>query len=182
MKLRSVIKLIRNSKAGSYRKGDVLIPEGASGKDVFFIRKGLVRAVLAVEDKLETTTFQLYPEHNVVLNLHAILFDEPSRFSYEALENTKVYRIDYASLLELTKRDQELLELNRTYFGRNAMRRAFQRVESFVFLSPEERYVQYVRDYPQIVHRAPDKYIAHVLGITPVSLSRIRARIASRKS
>lgn len=61
------------------------------------------------------------------------------------------------------------------------MKRAFQRIESFVFLSPEERYKKYVKDYPNVIDRAPDKYIANVLGITPVSLSRIRTRIASKK-
>jgi DNA-directed RNA polymerase subunit F len=61
------------------------------------------------------------------------------------------------------------------------MRQAFQRVESFVFLSPEERYQKYVEDHPNIINRAPDKYIANILGITPVSLSRIRSRIASKR-
>ncbi|CAN0600388.1 unnamed protein product, partial [Ectocarpus sp. 12 AP-2014] len=60
--------------------------------------------------------------------------------------------------------------------------RAFERVESFVFLSPEERYKKYVKDNPNIINRAPDMYIANILGITAVSLSRIRNRIASKKT
>ncbi len=61
------------------------------------------------------------------------------------------------------------------------MKQAFQRVESFVLLSPEERYLKYMQDYPSVINRAPDKYIANVLGITPVSLSRIKGRITAKR-
>lgn len=61
------------------------------------------------------------------------------------------------------------------------MKQIFGRVDSFVLLSPEERYKKYVKDFPEIVNRVPDKHIANVLRITPVSLSRIRKRIATKK-
>jgi len=48
-------------------------------------------------------------------------------------------------------------------------------------MSPEERCLKYVSDYPNLVNRVPDKYIANVFGITPVSLSRSRMRIAAKK-
>jgi len=146
-----------------------------------FIRRGLVRSFVMDIDKLEEITFQLYPENSIAINLHSILFDEPSKFTYKAIEDTKVYQIDYSSFLELSSKDRELLELNRKYIGKKAMKQAFQRVESFVFLTPEERYVKFVKDYPNLVNRTPDKYIANVLGITPVSLSRIRSRLTQKK-
>lgn len=181
MRIKNILSLLRNTKAKTFKKRDILIPEGAREKPVFFIRKGIIRSFYNDEEKLEEITFQLHPEYSLVLNFHSILFGEPSRFSYQALEDTKVYQIEYESLISLTSKDSELLDLNRRFFGRNAMRQAFQRVESFVFLSPEERYLKYVKDHPKIINRVPDKYIANVLGITPVSLSRIRMRIASKK-
>jgi len=72
--------------------------------------------------------------------------------------------------------------MNRTFMGKRLMKQAFQRIGSFVFLTPEERYKKYIKDYPNVVNRAPNKYIAHVLGITPTSLSRIRKRIATKKN
>jgi hypothetical protein len=45
-------------------------------------------------------------------------------------------------------------------------------------LSPEERYIKFVRDKPDIINRVPGKYLATLLGITPISLSRIRRRMA----
>ncbi|HRV32669.1 MAG TPA: Crp/Fnr family transcriptional regulator, partial [Candidatus Paceibacterota bacterium] len=40
--------------------------------------------------------------------------------------------------------------------------------------SPKERYEDLVKNYPDIIKRVPQHYIASYLGITPVSLSRIR--------
>ncbi|MEM9723052.1 MAG: Crp/Fnr family transcriptional regulator [Bacteroidota bacterium] len=181
MKIGSVITLLRNATTKHLKKGEILIPAGATGKDVFFIRKGLVRSYYWDNEKLEEITFQLYPEYNIIVNIHSVLFDEPSNFSYQAFEDTKVYKIDYNSMIDLTSNNPDLLEINRRYIGRNAMRQAFKRVESFVFMSPEERYLKYMKDYPNVVNRTPDKYIANVLGITPVSLSRIRNRLATKK-
>jgi CRP-like cAMP-binding protein len=44
--------------------------------------------------------------------------------------------------------------------------------------SPQERYQALLREQPEIVRRIPQHYIASYLGITPVSLSRIRGRMA----
>ncbi|MEL7119601.1 MAG: Crp/Fnr family transcriptional regulator [Bacteroidota bacterium] len=181
MNVRSLLALLRNVSVKSVEKGEILIKEKASGKEVFFIRKGLIRSFYT-DDMGDEITFQLYSEHHMVTNIHSLLFNEPSKFTYQALEDTKTYGINYASFMKLTSMDPELLKLNRMHFGKRAMKQAFQRVESFVFLSPEERYKRYVKDYPNVINRAPDKYIAHVLGITPVSLSRIRNRIASKKN
>ena len=59
----------------------------------------------------------------------------------------------------------------------------YQRLEHYcsLFLSrirdtPEQRYQNLLKDHPEIVQRIPQHYIASYLGVTPVSLSRIRAR------
>lgn len=180
MNIKSVITLLRHVTIMSFEKGEVLIPEGTTDQNVYFIRKGLVRSFY-INDNVEQKTFQLYPEYSVVLNIHSVLLEEPSRFTYQTIEPTKAYRIEYKTFLSLSAQNPKLLAFNREHIGRRAMRTAFQRIESFVFMSPEERYLQYLKEYPNVVNRAPDKYIANVLGITPVSLSRIRGRMAAKK-
>ena len=54
-------------------------------------------------------------------------------------------------------------------------------LDDFILLSPEQRYLKFIQDHPVLLNRAPIKYIANVLGITPVSLSRIRKRIANKR-
>lgn len=180
MRIKNLLVLFRNVAITSIKKGKIIIQKGDTEKKIFFIRKGLVRSY-STNDQSEEITFQLYPEHHTFGNAHAIFFNEPSKFCYQALEHTKVYSMNYASFLEETAKHPSLLKLNRQFIGEKALKNAFQRVESFVFLSPEERYLKYIKDYPNLINRAPDKYIANILGITPVSLSRIRQRIASKK-
>ena len=53
---------------------------------------------------------------------------------------------------------------------------------SFILNTPEERYERLVKNNPQMIERIPHYYIASYLGITPVSLSRIRSRLAKKNS
>ena len=147
---------------------------------MFYVRKGLIRSYFT-NDKSEDVTFQLYPETQFVTNVHSVLFDEPSRFTYQALEPTKVFAIEYEAFHKFIANSPKMFDLNRTLIGQRIMKQAYKRIETLLLLNPEERYKKYIADYPRLVNRVPDKYIANVLGITPVSLSRIRRRIATKK-
>lgn len=180
MKVKQLYMLLRNLNAKTFEKGDAILLKGDKRTDVFYIRKGLVRSYL-IKENGEEVTFQLFAEKQIFANAHAILFHEASKFTFEALETTKVYYADLEKLQAIGVANSEVLNTNSGFFGRQILKQAFQRIDSFVFLSPEKRYLKYLEDHPNIVSRAPDKYIANVLGITPVSLSRIRNRISKKK-
>ena len=69
-------------------------------------------------------------------------------------------------------------------FGRLLAQQAFNvvidRTESFLFKTPEERYLDLVKYHPDILNNIPLYHISSYLGIQGPSLSRIRKRI-SRK-
>lgn len=178
LSLMDIQVLLKAAKNGSFSKKELLINEGSKRNDVFYIKSGLVRC-FNINDKGEEITLKLIPEHQVVANVDLILFSQSSRFFYEALENTEVFFIDYDVLQDLVSRHPKL-EANRKYVLQRLLKESMERVESFVLLTPEERYLRFVKDYPGITNRVQDKYIANVLGITPVSLSRIRKRIAAK--
>lgn len=179
MKINNLFSLIRKVEVTVVQKGEIFIPAGSKDITVYFIRKGLARSYY-IDDTGNEITFQLYAEMDGFSNVHAILLNEKSRFTYQALEKTKVYCLNYESLMAMTANNSDLLALERRFFGKRVIRQVFQRLESLVFLSPEERYQKYAKDHQHLIHRVPDKYIANVLGITPVSLSRIRSRIANK--
>jgi CRP-like cAMP-binding protein len=178
LSLKDIQVLLKASKNGSFSKKELLINEGSKRNDVFYIKSGLVRC-FNINGKGEEITLKLIPEHQVFANVDLILFSQASRFFYEALENTEVFFIDYDVLQDLVSRNPKL-EANRKYVLQRLLKESMERVESLVLLTPEERYLRFVKDYPGITNRVQDKYIANVLGITPVSLSRIRKRIASK--
>ncbi|HAL81021.1 MAG TPA: Crp/Fnr family transcriptional regulator [Mucilaginibacter sp.] len=51
------------------------------------------------------------------------------------------------------------------------------RMTAFITKTPEERYLDLLSTGRDVLQRIPQHYIAHFLGITPVSLSRIRRKI-----
>jgi len=180
MNIKHLYRLLKSLSSTTFEKGEILINEGNKINNVFYIRKGLVRSYM-INDKGEEITFQLFAEKQLFGNVHAILFNEPSKFTFETLEKTKVYFTDLKTFQNLGNSNLGFLKIDNGIFGRQILKQAFQRIDSFVFLSPEKRYQKYLKDYPNIINRAPDKYIANVLGITPVSLSRIRQRISKKK-
>ncbi|MEM7102757.1 MAG: Crp/Fnr family transcriptional regulator [Bacteroidota bacterium] len=179
LSLSDVQVLIKAASRRSYPAGEYIIQEGSIKAEVFFIRTGLVRA-FAVNDKGDEITTALRIEHQLFVSPNIVLFNRPSRFYFQALEDTDVFCIDY-NLMQTIIDNNPKLESNRKFIFQNIMRQALLRIDSFVMLNPEERYLDFIKNNPDLVNRVPDKYIANVLGITPVSLSRIRKRIASRR-
>ncbi len=172
-------QLVKSATSKSYAPSEYLIQEGALKKEIFFIRKGLVR-IFAINDKGDEITTGLRWENQPLASPDVILFGQPSRFYFQALEPTETLSMDYDLLQTIIARNPKL-EHNRKQILLTMLREAMGRVESFVLYSPEERYTRFVAANPEIVNRVPNKYIANILGITPVSLSRIRKRLATKK-
>ena len=171
--------LLSEAKMVSVKKREMLIEAGSSSQELYFIRKGLVRS-FHVNQRGDEITFRLITESELVANTDTILYGRPSRYYYQALEDVSLLSMSYETAQRIAAQNPKL-DARRKFFFQAVMRKALDRIESLVLLSPEERYEQFVQDYPDLTNRVQDKYIAHVLGITPVSLSRIRKRIASRK-
>ncbi|MDB9899552.1 Crp/Fnr family transcriptional regulator [Flavobacteriaceae bacterium] len=171
--------LLQSAKIKSLSQGECLITEGSVKKDIFFIQKGLVR-VYKISDKGDEITTLIRNENQIIASPEIILFNQPSQFYYETMESTEVIIIDYNELQTIIAKYPKL-EAYQKFVLQNFIKMSFQRINSFVLQSPEERYTTYVKSNPDIINRVPDKYIANILGITPVSLSRIRKRITTKK-
>lgn len=171
--------LLQSAKLKSYPAGEQLIQEGGLKREIYFIRKGLVRAY-KINDKGDETTTMIRWENKIVASPDIILFDQPSQYYFEALEATDVFYINFDILQKIVSQNPKL-EANRKYIFQNILKELLQRLDTFVLLTPEERYLNFVKTNPNIINRVPNKYIANILGITPVSLSRIRKRISSEK-
>ena len=172
--------LIKNAQHKRYEPNEYLIKEGSYQRDVFFIRKGIVR-IFRINDKGEEITTQLRWENHIFVDTDMIILDSPSQVYCQAIEATEVLSMNFDTLQKIVEKNPKL-ERNRKYMLRKVIEEMHSRINDFVLLSPEERYLKYIKEHPEIINRVPNKYIANVLGITPVSLSRIRKRIAEKRS
>lgn len=179
LKLKDLQVVLNAAHKVSHNKKEIIIEAGTVRRDVFYLTEGLVRAYY-VDDTGKETTFGLIKENQLVFDLRAILESERCKFNFEVVEPIKAYKIDYNLVDDLVAKNPKL-EFNRKFILMKILMEYNERIESFVLLSPEERYLSYIKDHPKMTNRVSDKYIANILGVTPVSLSRIRKRIFEKE-
>jgi CRP-like cAMP-binding protein len=91
------------------------------------------------------------------------------------MEDTELIAINAEKLGELYDKYLELERLFKKIFL-SAFMGIINRIEGIQFHSAETRYNNFLQEHPDVLKRVPLKYIASYLGITQVSLSRIRAK------
>lgn len=179
LSLNDIKVLIKATKKKSYQVGESIIKEGSTERDAYFIIKGLVRCYKKSK-KGDLITTLLKWENQVFICHDTVFFDRPSQFYFEALEPTEILSMNYDVANDILSRNPKL-ETNARVAIIEILRDFKEKVDSFILLNPEERYLEFIQSHGAILNRVPDKYIAHLLGITPVSLSRIRQRITNNK-
>lgn len=99
--------------------------------------------------------------------------NEPSAVCTEALEDCILLRCPVVDFKNIIASDSEA---NKAYIWllENSLAYKIRRENSFLIKSAAERYIDFKRENPALEKRVNQKYIASYLGITPVSLSRIR--------
>jgi len=154
----------------------ILLSEGLVADEIYFINEGCLR--LWFNDEGRDITFQFFFEGQIVSSFESFNNDEPSLFNIETIEKSNVTIIkkdDFQKLLIMFPKLNE--DLTRILSDRFICysKLFLSRIKN----SPEERYLELLSQNSQIIERIPHHYIASYLGITPVSLSRIRNRISS---
>ena len=157
----------------SLQKNQELQPIGHTCKTIYFVNKGMLRICYLKNGVDITESFE--PENSIVARAESLFAGIPSKKAICAVEDTEVVAINVPKLFALFDAHPNLERLFRKVFEQQHVR-TIHRLESLQFNTPEERYQQLLDEQPNILLRAPLKHIATYLGITQVSLSRIRAR------
>ena len=151
----------------------MLLEEGKIADKLYFIRKGCLRLFFYTEGK--AITFQFFFEGDFVASFDSLYKGTPSLFSLESIEPSEVMFIKKEDFYNEIENNSSL---RKVYEEKIIERFSFYQ---HLFLSrikntPQQRYEELLKEYPNIIQRVPQHYIASYLGITPVSLSRIRNR------
>jgi CRP-like cAMP-binding protein len=174
-----VINLFAKASERNLRAGEEYISDNEINKKLAYIQNGIIRAY-TIKQNGEDATLLLRWDDQFVGSHDSILLEQPSKFKYQALEETNILEIDYAHVENIMAENPKFEPL-RNFVLMNMLSASLKMIEDFILLNPEERYKKLISEKFDIVNRVPDKYIASMLGITPVSLSRIRKRISSKK-
>lgn len=172
---RQLEKLLGEKKI---EKADFLLRQGEVCDKVFFVEKGLLRAY-KVDDEGKEHINQFAPENWFITDRSSILFNHPSEYFIDALEDSELIVFENEFLIEASNISTSFREYNKNLLH-NHIRQLQIRIDSLLGLPAEKRYLDFVETYFNLTLRVPQWMIASYLGISPESLSRVRKKLATK--
>lgn len=155
-------------------RNEILIPAGQTANQVFLVVKGCLRVFLSNEQGVESTRFLIF-EGRMGTAFPSFILRQPSLAAVQSPEPSE--------LLVLSYDDRELL--NQQIPGWETMERksmekdyieAIERIENFLTGDAKARYNLLLKQNPKMIQRLPAKIVADYLGISPETLSRLKAK------
>jgi CRP-like cAMP-binding protein len=160
------------SRITQIKKNEILQPIGHTCKTIYFLKKGLARIFYYKEEKDITESFAF--ENMILARIESLFTGKPSRKGIQMIEDSELIAINSTELFKLYDKFPDIERLIRIITERSFID-TVNRIESIQFHTAEERYNELIKKSPDVIKRVPLKFISSYLGITQVSLSRIRA-------
>ena len=162
----------------SINKGTILLKEGQKSQDSYFVLKGCLRKYYIIDGEEKTTAFFTEMEE---ITPHCVKNNTPSEYFISCVEDT---------ILTVSNPDTEAgiftsnpkFEKMCLLLSEELLAKQQINFDKFKTSSPEQRYLNLMKNRPDLIQRVPQYQLASYLGIKPQSLSRLRARILEKKS
>lgn len=158
-------------------QGYVVLP-GAECQELFFVASGLLRFYYVADDGKESNK-AFIAENQLAGSLTAFALDLPFLYGVQALEPTTLLVARYADFVTLYERHPLFDRLGRRLAETLLIGKEL-RTRSLLQQQAAQRYQEFVRHYPNLVDRVPQYHIASYLGITDVSLSRLKRALLQK--
>jgi CRP-like cAMP-binding protein len=161
-------------KVQELSRKDYLLRAGHVCRRICFIEKGLLRCFY-IKDEQEVSSWFMQ-ERDVIISVESFLQQKVSYESIQALEDSVLYYIDYIELQYIYRHFPEF-----NFIGRVLTEKYYclseQRLYSMRMQKSQERYDYLLEHHPELLLRVPAKYLASYLGITEVTMSKIKGRM-----
>lgn len=157
-----------------YKKGHILLKADKIEKNTYFIKKGVARAY---SDKDNTEmTFWFGKEGDTIISMKSYIANQKGYENVELLEDCTLYEMKTTNLQQLFDVYIDIANWGRK-FAEQELVKTEERLISRQVRTATERYKALLNNSPDLIKRVQLGHIASYLGITQVSLSRIRAEI-----
>lgn len=162
----------------TFEKGAILLREGQMSNRSYFVLKGCLRVFYIIDGEEKSTAFYTEMEG---ITPHCVINNKPSEYYISCVEDTIIMVSDtemetigfekfprFETLCRIMS--EQVLAKNQTQF------------DDFKTSSPEQRYQNLLKTRPDLLQRVPQHQLASFMGITPQSLSRLKARVVHKKT
>jgi len=161
----------------TFKKGDVLLKEGQMSDKNYFVLKGCLRTYYIIDGEEKTTAFYTEMEG---ISPHCVIDKKPSEYFISCVEDCILVvsdtKMEATGFEQFPKFESLCRIMSEQLLAKNQMQ-----FDDFKTSTPEQRYLNLLKTRPDLLQRAPQHQLASFLGITPQSLSRLRARIVQKK-
>jgi CRP-like cAMP-binding protein len=158
----------------SFPKHYIILQADRIEKKIYFIKKGIARTFFLIDGN--EITFSFGKEGDTIISMESYVANKKGYENIELLEDCELYKINIENLQKQFRENIEIANWGRK-FAELHLLKAEERLISRQFGTATERYKELLKNYPDLIQRVQLKHIASYLGITQVSLSRIRANI-----
>jgi len=154
-----------------YAKNEMILREGETCTNIYWVVKGLVRQYYYKNGK-ELTEY-MAAENTIVMCIESLFREQPTHLQIKALEPTIMIALPKAELEAVAMKSVNIQILYRKILEESLIL-SQHHADMLRFESAQDRYAKLVKNQPQLVLRAPLVYIASYLQMTPETLSRVR--------
>ncbi|WP_407404699.1 Crp/Fnr family transcriptional regulator [Chryseobacterium sp.] len=159
-------------------KNTFLLQSGEICKNVFFVEKGLLR-MYSIDKNGKEHIIQFAPESWLISDRSSLYFNEKSIYYIEAVEESEVIYLNLDFFNKLVEQYPDSIERSDILVQKH-VKSLQDRINSLLGETAEERYLKFVKMFPDLLLRVPQWMVASFLGITPESLSRVRKELARK--
>lgn len=173
---KDLIQLAVIAKLSTVKSGEHVFTQGDLSYDTVVVVKGLLRHYF-IDKNGEEKTLLFVPEKKQSAMIDTIFHNKPAVENVMAVENSILLRMDIRKLDKLIADNTRLMKLQNQAL-KEVISGNVDQIRFLTILTPEERYTYFCKTYPDLEQRVKQKHLASYLGVTPTSLSRMRARLA----
>jgi CRP-like cAMP-binding protein len=156
---------------------DFYISANIIQNELGFVFFGLLRSFY-VDKNLNQITVKFVSENEFATDFPAFINQTPGKYYFQCIEPTIIVSLSLQHILEGYEKFP-ILERYGRLVAEEIVRIQQKRIASFLFETAEERYIQFIKEYPTLFNRVSVSDLSSYLGIERQSLTRIRKKLTN---
>ncbi|SHG37845.1 Crp/Fnr family transcriptional regulator [Flavobacterium johnsoniae] len=157
-------------------KNDLYINKGQIQKQSGFLVKGLIRAFHTDHLGNEKNIYFI-PENEYAFHYASFISQEPCPLSFQCLEPSIVISFSI-NHLDNSYQTNPKFERYARLILEEKLKNQQQRLESLLYKNAEQRYIEFINQYPQLFNRITISELCSYLGVERQTITRIRKKIS----
>lgn len=157
-------------------KKAIYLQAGKVQKSIGFVVQGLLRSSY-IDGEGNEITVDFYPEGDYATHYPAFITRKPSHYTIQCLEPTTMVCLDYEDIQKVYEH-YPVVERYGRLITEEILKRQQARIESFIFQTAEERYLNFIEKHSGLFNRISLSHLCSFLGIERQSLTRIRQKLS----